>query len=161
MEKDLPDLWCRAWRLLSISSPDREATWAERTYHHTQMLAGPVVFDSDLRKAVDLLAPVLVLEPSHAELYGEVVPDPPERLFDLTRPDLTVFDRGGLSELVDALAERKETLALLEIASARLRDTVGLALDCGGIKATMTSATSPSPRSNRTSRTCTMMARSS
>lgn len=132
---DLPDLWLLAWRLLVISNPDRKRSWGERAFFQRQILSGRIVFDADLRKAIDVLTPVLVLKPNDDGRYGWEVPDPPKRLFDLTRPDLTVFDSSGLNELVEALTACPETVAMLEIASARLRDTVGLASDSCGIQA--------------------------
>ena len=128
--QNLPELWGLAWRLMVISEP-RTLDWDERSYAVRRELAnGPVLY-TDLKKAVHLLSPQLVLEPNLGELYGSPAPDRPERLTDLTWRRLSLPDRGGAAELLDALIRQSQPLVLIGLATAALRDAIGLGVDSG------------------------------
>ena len=132
--KDAPVLWLRFWRLLTISRPDRGDDWEDRAYTLIEVLKGPVVLHADLERALSLLTPMLELQSGRAFFDAEPAVDPPRRLSDLVWPSLTLSERGGGSDLVAALMELQQPLVLLEIASARLRATIGLSLDIGTIE---------------------------
>ncbi|MCP3732568.1 SIR2 family protein [Sphingomonas sp. MG17] len=131
--KGLDELWLRAWRLLVVSRPHRGATWEDRAYTVQQTLAGSVVLNADLHKAIDLLSPVLTLSANRDDMYGEPAPDPPRRLADLTWARLSVDDRGGAPELLAALVAVPQPLAILGTATAKLQAIAGLSLDAGMI----------------------------
>ena len=76
-----------------------------------------------------LLTPALEIRSGLSFFDTEPANDPPRRLSDLAWPQLTVSDRGGASELIDALSASPQPLAVMEIASARLRATIGLSID--------------------------------
>ena len=132
--KNVPILWLRFWRLLTISRPSRGDQWDECAYSLMEVLKGTVLLHSDLERAVSLLTPALELRSGRSFFDDEPVVDPPRRLSDLAWPRLTLSDQGGASELVAALTAVPQPLVLLEIASARLRATVGLSLDIGTIE---------------------------
>lgn len=132
--KDAPLLWLRLWRLLTISQPNRGDQWEDRAYTLIEVLKGPVVLHADLERAMGLLTPALELRSGRSFFGDDAAVDPPRRLSDLARPQLTLSDRGGARDLVAALMAVPQPLVLLEIASARLRATVGLALDIGLIE---------------------------
>ncbi|MEG3153514.1 SIR2 family protein [Sphingomonas sp. RB1R13] len=127
--KDVPENWLRLWRLVTISRPDRADIWEDRAYALMAVLKGPVVLHHDLERAVTLLAPTLELRSGMGFDEDEAIIDTPERLSDLCWPRLTLPDRGGAPELVDALANTSEPLTVLEIATARLRTATGLSVD--------------------------------
>lgn len=131
--RDAPQQWLRFWRILTISQPARGNQWEDRAYSLIELLKGPVVLRADLERAVSLLTPAIELQPNRYYFDDEPV-DPPQRLSDLAWPRLTLPDRDGASDLVDALTAVSQPLALLEIATARLRATVGLSLDVGMIE---------------------------
>lgn len=132
--KDLPELWRRAWRLITISEPQK-LDWDDRSYAVQRELAnGPVLY-TYLQKAVRLLSPVLLLEPNRSEFYGASVPDIPGRLTDLTWMSLSVPDRVGGAELLNALLTEPQPLVLIGLATAALRDAVGLGVDAEMITA--------------------------
>ena len=132
--KDAPILWLRLWRLLTISCSDTGNQWEDRAYTLMEVLKGPVVLHADLERAVGLLTPALELRSGRPVFGDEPAVDPPRRLSDLAWPRLTLSDRGGASDLVTALTAMPQPLVLLEIASAKLRATVGLSLDFGIIE---------------------------
>lgn len=132
--KEVPVLWLRLWRLLTISRPDRGDHWEDRAYTLIEVLKGSVVLHADLERAVSLLTPVLELRSGRLFFEDEPSVDPPRRLSDLAWPRLTLSDRGGAPDLVAALTALPQPLILLEIASARLRSTVGLSIDIGTIE---------------------------
>ncbi|MDT0684158.1 SIR2 family protein [Roseicyclus sp. F158] len=132
--QDLPDPWYLAWRLMATSKPQR-FDWDERSYAVQRELASAPVLYTDLQKAVRLLSPNLVLEPNRSELYGSPAPDTPERLSDLAWVRLTLPDRGGAVALLDALLRQPQPLVLIELATAALRDAIGLGIDAGMVTA--------------------------
>lgn len=128
--RDLPEPWRQAWRLMVISEP-QGVDWDDRSYAVQRELAHDPVLYADLRKGVRLLSPRLVLEPNRSDLYGSPTPDPPERLTDLTWIRLSLPDRGGAAELLDALLRQPQPLVLIGLATAALRDAIGLGVDAG------------------------------
>lgn len=128
--RDLPEPWRLAWRLMATSEPQRLER-DELTYTMLRELAHDPVLYVDLRKAVRLLSPRLVLEPSRSDLYGSPAPDPPVRLTDLTRISLKLPDRGGAAELLNALLRHPHPLVLIGLATAALRDAIGMGVDAG------------------------------
>jgi hypothetical protein len=131
---ELSEPWRLAWRLMSISEP-RTLDWDDRSYALQRELANRPVLYSDLQKAVHLLSPDLVLEPNRSELYGLPPPDPPERLADLVWTNLRLADRGGEAELIEVLLKAPEPLTVLELATASLRDAIGLGVDAEMVSA--------------------------
>ncbi|PWE26994.1 hypothetical protein C4N9_18485 [Pararhodobacter marinus] len=127
---ELPELWRQAWRLLATSET-QGLDWDDRSYVVRRELAYEPVLYAYLRKAVRFLSPRLILEPNRREFYGSPTPDPPERLTDLTWIRLGVPDRGGAAELLHALLRQPQPLVLIGLATAALRDAVGLGADAG------------------------------
>lgn len=128
--RDLPEPWRLAWRLMATSEP-QGLDWNERSYAIQRELSHDPVLYADLRKAVRLLSPRLVLEPNRSELYGSPAPDPPGRLTDLTWVRLNLPDRGGAAELLNALLKQAQPLVLIGLATAALRDAIGIGVDAG------------------------------
>lgn len=128
---DVPEQWLRFWRLLTVSRPDRGLHWEDRAYALMQVLGGPVVLRNDLERAVTLLTPALEIRSGRSFFDEQPVDGGPTRLSDLVWPRLTLADRGGARDLLEALVTSSEPIETLEIASARLRGVVGLAVDLG------------------------------
>lgn len=125
---DLPEPWRRAWHLVSVTEPlghDRDGL----SFDVRRKLANSSALYADLRKAVDLLSPRLFLEPNRGEEWGHAVPNPPQRLADLTRSSMIVPDCGDSAELVNALVRHAQPLMLTRLATAALNDTIALAVD--------------------------------
>ena len=115
---------------MAISEP-RRLDWDDRSYAVQRELAnGPVLY-ADLKKAVRLLSPHLVLESNRSHLYGSTDPIQPERLTDLTWMRLSIPDRAGAAALLDALLKQTQPLLLIGMATAALRDAIGLGVDAG------------------------------
>jgi hypothetical protein len=132
--KDVPVPWLRFWRLLTISRPDLGDRWEEQAYAGMELPKSPVILQIDLERAVSLLTPVLELRSGRSFFDDEPVADPPRRLSDLVWPHLTVAERGGAPDLIDAIVAVPQPLVLMDIASARLRAMIGLAIDIGFIE---------------------------
>ncbi len=130
-KKDVSNGWLRLWRLLTLSRPEREDEWEGRACALIELLKGAVVLQADLERAISLLTPILEVRSGRGFFQDNAAMDPPRRLSDLAWPRLTLTDRGGASDLVDALAARPEPLVIMEIATARLRAMIGLAIDVG------------------------------
>lgn len=128
--RDLPEPWRLAWRLMATSEP-RAMDWDDRSFAVQRELAHDPALYTDLQKAVRLLSPQLVLEPNRSDLYGSPTPDPPERLRDLTWISLDLPDRGGAAELLDALLRQSQPIVLVGLATAALRDSIGMGADAG------------------------------
>lgn len=117
---------------MAISEPQR-LDWYEWTFALRRQTAnGPVLY-ADLKKAVRLLSPRLVLEPNQSELFGISIPDPPERVGDTAWIRLESPERGNPAELIDWLVEQPQPLVLIALATSELRDTIGVASDAGMI----------------------------
>lgn len=125
---DLPEPWRRAWRLISLSELQR-LDWDDRSVAVQRELANDPILNADIQKAVRLLSPQLFLEPNDSEAWGYIVPDPPERLTDLTWITWKLPDRGGAAELVSALLRHAQPLTLIGLATSALRDTIAMAVD--------------------------------
>ncbi|MCA0203370.1 MAG: SIR2 family protein [Proteobacteria bacterium] len=128
--RELPELWRLAWRLMATSEPQR-LHWDDRSYAVRRELAHETVLYADLRKAVGLLSPRLILEPNRSDLYGSPTLDSPERLTDLTWIRLGVPDHGGAAELLHALLRHPQPSVLIGLATAELRDAIGRGVDAG------------------------------
>ena len=117
----------RAWRLLCLVEPDR----IDQTAYHAMgmQLKSGVVLDSDLRKAVSLLAPSLVLNKSYRELREDNGSQPFRRLGDIVWPRMVISDQHGAEELLDTLCAMPDrTGRILDLATAQLQS----ALELGG-----------------------------
>ena len=126
--KDLPMLWLRAWRLLTKSSPwekDRDL----QVYSTIDRLSGPLVLNMDIQDAIELVTPELTIEPNRSYLYGKPLLETPQKVSDLAWFDFTVPDRGGMSELIDAILEAQQPTMALSMASQNLQRFVRQAID--------------------------------
>lgn len=130
LTRDLADPWRQAWRLLATCEP-QGGDWDDRLYDAQRELAQDPILYASLQKAVRLLSPRLVLEPNRSGLYGSPTQDPPESLKDLTWIRLSLPDRGGAAELIDELLRQPQPLMLIDLATAALRDVIGLCADAG------------------------------
>lgn len=126
--KDLPILWLRAWRLLAKSSPkgqDRDL----HVYSTMDRLRGPFVLNMDIQDAIGFLTPELTIEPNRGYFYGEPSPETPRKMSDLAWFNFSVPDRGGMSELIDAVLEAQQPTMTLSMASQNLERFVREAID--------------------------------
>ena len=112
----LNETWMRAWRLLCLVEPDR----FERTAHVAMRnrLKSGVVLDSDLQKAVSLLAPKLVLSQSYGELREDNGGQPITQL----GPRMAVFYNHGALDLIAILCGMPERAGrIVHLATAQLQ----------------------------------------
>ncbi|MCW8176086.1 SIR2 family protein [Verminephrobacter aporrectodeae] len=132
--KDVPPLWLRAWRLLSLyppqSSVDREERlFGEgRSFTMLQILRAPDVLYADLEKSVDLLAPVLEIS-TRTDCGRQPSTAIPKQLSDLMCLQLHGCDYSYAGRLIDALLEIPQPNAIADIATAKLQAIIGLMLD--------------------------------
>lgn len=131
--KDMPALWLRAWRLVTIAHPPGNLDWTDGAFRMAKSLQSPVLFHADLIKAVDLLTPRLELNARLSELYGTAAPAKVERLGDLMWPRLQVPDMQGAPGLLEALVAVPQPGAILAIATARLSEITRLSIDIEAI----------------------------
>ena len=120
--------WTRIWRLFCLvePAPDNYSAY----YATKRRLTSDVVLDSDLRAAVGLLAPRLVLCQFHHELPEKNRSQPINRLSDVAWPRMSISNTHYAEELVDTLSampDRAKTI--LEIATAELRSSLRLQAD--------------------------------
>ncbi len=127
-KEDLNEIWMRVWRHFCLveDAKSHEATYYETKKH----LMGQVVLDSDLQKAVSLLAPRLELNPSHRELPEDNGDQQISRLSDIVWPRMDIPDPQGATELIDALcAMPKRAARILDLATAQLQSTLVLEVE--------------------------------
>ena len=121
----LDEPWTRVWRFFCLVEPVERH---DPAYSATQKrLKSGVVLDSDIRKAMSLLAPRLVLSRSHRELYDDDGNQPISRLGDIVRSRMAIFDRHSAEELVDTLCAMPDrTRQILDLATVELRSALQL-----------------------------------
>ena len=121
----LDEIWTRVWRLFCLVEPVKRN---DPIYYATrERLASGVVLDSDLRKAVSLLAPKLVLSGGHWEPGEASASQPILRLGDILRARMAITDRHSAQELVDSLCAIPGCAGrILELASAELSSALEL-----------------------------------
>ena len=121
----LDETWIRVWRLFCLAESIQRDELAY--YASMKRLASGVVLDSDLQKAVSLIAPKLTLSRSHLELSEESVGQPIQRLGDIIRPRMTISNFHRAGKLVDVLCSMPDRAkAILELVTAELRSALSL-----------------------------------
>ena len=119
----LDETWTRVWRLFCLVDPSQDHDMA--CYETQQRLTSGVVLDSDLRRAVNLLAPRLLLSRSYRELRDDS--EPIERLRDIVRPRMTISSSHGVEDLIDSLCAMPDRASqILDLATAELRSALEL-----------------------------------
>ena len=126
--RGLDEIWTRVWRLFCLGEPILHHDLA---YDETRRrLASGVVLDSDLRKAVSLLAPMLVLSRRHSELREEDGRQPIRRLGDFVWARMVISDRNSAEEMVGTLREMPSCGGrILELATSELRSALELEVE--------------------------------
>ena len=130
----MDDTWMRAWRLFCLVEPDQPD---ELVYHATgERLKTRVVLDNDLRKAVSLLAPSLVLTKSYRELREDNGSQPIRRLGDIVLTRMAISDQRGAEDLIDTLCTMPDRAGrILDIATAQLQSSLELEVELDRISA--------------------------
>lgn len=126
--KDLPDLWYRAWRLLAASRQRFRKDIDLHFYAMLKILRGSVVLNNDLHHAVGLITPVFKLTARELSEGSS-----PNRLADIFGSRWIIRGQGEASELVDALVEVPQSHVIIAIATAKLQEVVGVAVDLDAI----------------------------
>lgn len=129
--KDLPVLWLRTWRLITLSRTSDPDNAMERSYIVEQSLKNPLVLYDDLNKAVNLLTPYLVVETRIPSLYEIPNPTDEKTLANLVYLRLHLSDLGSAPSIFKSLAALPQTRVVLSLATARLQDVIQLSIDIG------------------------------
>ena len=127
--KDLPALWVRGWRVLSMSVPRIRRDRDMVVYSVTERLRGPHLLNMDIQDAVELLTPQLTVESNRRYLSGTPNPAAPSSLSDLAWLSFAVPDRGGVSDLLGALMGVPESALIMSMATQKLRWSILQAID--------------------------------
>ena len=86
--------------------------------------------DNDLRKAVSLLAPSLVLTKSYRELREDNGSKPIRRLGDIVLTRMAISDKRGAEDLIDTLCTMPDRAGrILDIATAQLQSSLELEVE--------------------------------
>ena len=121
--EDFNEIWMRVWRHFCLVEPVKSD--AIVYYETKERLKSCVVLDSDLQKAVRLLAPKLELSPSHRELRKDNDSQQIKRLSDIVWSRMEISDPYGAEELICALCAMPERAArILDLATAQLQSTL-------------------------------------
>ena len=121
--EDFNEIWMRVWRHFCLVEPVKSD--AIVYYEMKTRLMSYVVLDSDLQKAVSLLAPKLELSPSHRELRKDNDSQQIKRLSDIVWSRMEISDPYGAEELICALCAMPERAArILDLATAQLQSTL-------------------------------------
>ena len=124
----LEESWHRAWRLFCLAEPFDRYDPAYRAAH--KQLKGRVVLDSDLRKAVSLLAPRLELRSRRRDFLEDNGNHPFERLSDVLWPRMVVSDRHGVEKLIEVLLGMPNHAGrILDLATAELQSALELEVE--------------------------------
>ena len=133
--KDVPLLWRRAWRLLSLIKPDCDSEKSgQHFYSMRQVLEGPIVLNADLHSAVGMLVPELELSANDQKGLDGSTSEMPDQLHQLAFPQLRVRDLHGAADLLERLVAVPQPLIIMGIATARLQEVIGLSVDIDGIE---------------------------
>ena len=125
---DLEEAWHRVWRLFCLAEPVERHDLAYRAAQK-QLMSG-VVLDSDLRKAVSLLAPRLELRSRRREFLDYNGSQPVVRLSDLLWLRMVVSDQCGVEELITALLGMPNHAGrILDLATAELQSALELEVE--------------------------------
>lgn len=127
-DKDLPDLWCRAWRLLTASRQRFHKDVDLHFYTTLAALRGSAVLNNDLHQAVGLITPVF-------KITVRELPEgkAPHCLADILGFRWIIRGQSEVSELVDALVEVPQSHVIIAIATAKLQEVTGIAVDLEAI----------------------------
>jgi len=121
-----PQPWRLAWRLLARATP-RTTNTNQRAFTTKDLIDRGEVFDSDLRRAIDLFTPRLKIEKRWRGVGDD--PSTPVKLSDLIRPTLKVNDDGGLAALAPALVGSAHAPRLAILATNALQSSLRTARD--------------------------------
>ena len=118
----LHETWLRVWRLFCLVDPvqNSEPIYAKKR------IESRLVLDSDLERAMKLIAPALTLD-SFPELQNEEVSNQDPKLRDLVWARTEVPDRHGAHELIDVLCNLTDrTARILDLATGQLQSALEL-----------------------------------
>jgi hypothetical protein len=120
------DLVYRAWRMVIASATETRDDDLV-SYRLTSRLQAGGVTDQDVQDAVDRISPRVALMTRGFEASRSS--KPATRLSDFFHVRLSVEDRGGIIDLMDAVLAAAEPLRLCEIATERLRSVIAAAYE--------------------------------
>ena len=125
---ELDESWTRVWRLFCLVEPLQHH---DPAYYAVQKwLTSGVVLFSDLREAVGLLAPRMVLTRSHHEALEKREGQPIRRLGDIVETRLTISNWLSAEKLVDSLcAIPDRAIQILDLATTELRSALELQVE--------------------------------
>ena len=124
----LEEVWQRLWRFFCLAEPVDRFDPAYRAAQ--EQLTSSVVLDSDLRKAVSLLAPRLELSSRRREFLDDNGSQPVVRLSDLLSPRMVVADRHGVEKLTETLLGMPIRAGrVLDLATAELQAALELEVE--------------------------------
>lgn len=119
----LNEAWTRVWRLFCNVEVARGRVY----YEAKRRLSSHVVLDSDLRNAVRLLAPTVLLSGHQTQVPNGSESQPIRRVSDIIRPRMVISDRYGADELVGSLRELPDRVGrILDHATAELQSALEL-----------------------------------
>ena len=122
---NMSDTWALAWRM--FCNVETIQGQGNVYYEMKRLLSSQVVLDRDLRIAVSLIAPSLMLSRSYREFGDNSSDQSVRRLDDIVGTRLRVADRHGAQELVDTLCAITERAGrILDLATAELQSAVEL-----------------------------------
>ncbi len=127
-----PQPWRLAWQLLARATPRTENA-THLAFRTKDLLDRGELFDSDLRRAVDLFTPKLQIEKRWRGPGGDTAN--PVQLHDIVRPTMAVIDNGGLAELAPALISNARAPRVATLAMEALRSSLLTAAEAGLIGA--------------------------
>jgi hypothetical protein len=130
----VPEPWHTAWRLLSLAANRLRRNTNLAAFELKNLFDHGKVLDHDRRRAVHLMAPVLLVEKpwrfNHAEKK-----DPPAQISDILRATMEVVDEIGVTELAPSLLDPEAAPRIAELAIEELRSSLHMATDAGLISA--------------------------
>lgn len=120
---ELPKLWVRAWQLLALSNGRSESDSEVRAYTIEERLRDTGVLSADIQSAVEMLTPRFKLTSGSRHKAN------PVQLNDLFWARWVVVDQYGATQLVKALVDVQQPVAVMEIATAQLQKVVRTMID--------------------------------
>ena len=126
----LDEVWTLVWRLFFLVEPVRRKDFetGATCYEMQKRLESGLVLDSDLRKAVTMLAPRLTLSRSFRAFLDEDSREPTRRLGELLGALMVVpcadHDAGKLVDRLQGMPDR--SVRILELATSELQSTLAL-----------------------------------
>lgn len=131
--RQLPQPWLRAWSLVTSNPPEPSVDWSAHSFPLGLKLDSPEFLLSDLQQAIEYLTPSVFFSTYDLDI-DHSPPTSATRLRDILQPQLELRDTDGAKTLFEKLRKIGHEELLIDLATAKLQETLSKSLDIEGIE---------------------------